>query len=317
MELFSADSASGRFFAPPGKSIEFHHGIVMKKPPLLSVITVVRNDLPGLVATSESLLRQTDRDFEWIVVDGASSDGCVAFLESFQSMPLLWRSEPDRGIYDAMNKGTRLARGEFVIYLNAGDSFREPDCVSAISQALRSDLKPDLLCCGAFYVYGEQSILRRPRRLESSIWHTVPSVHQAMVFRREFLDDPPYDLSYPVSADYFLAARCFVKGARVAYLDSRVVDFTLGGSSSRHKWGSLKDMLRIQRRILKQGWPLCLVSALRRVASQTAVQLIVYWGNLRRGIAGPANDDAAPSAESQPQALCGNRPRIAEEANHG
>jgi hypothetical protein len=138
-----------------------------------------------------------------------------------------------------------------------------------------------------------------------------------MVFRREFLDDPPYDLSYPVSADYFLAARCFVKGARVVYLDSRVVDFTLGGSSSRHKWGSLKDMLRIQRRILKQGWLLCLISALRRVASQTAVQLIVYWGNLRKGTAGSGDDHAALSAESQSQALCGNRQRVAEKATHG
>ncbi len=255
----------------------------MKKPPLISVITVVRNDLTGLVATSESLLRQTDRDFEWIVVDGASSDGCVAFLGSFRSMPLVWRSEPDRGIYDAMNKGTQLASGEFVIYLNAGDSFCAPDSVSSIARALRSDLEADLLCCGAFYVCGDRRFPRLPRRLEASIWHTVPSVHQAMVFRRAFLDHPAYDLGYPVSADYALAARCFVKDARVAYLDTTVVDFALGGSSSRHRWGALKEALRIQRRILKQSWLLCLLSALRRVASQTSVQLIVHWANLRKG----------------------------------
>ena len=268
----------------------------MKKPPLLSVITVVRNDLPGLVATSASLLRQTDCDFEWIVVDGASSDGCVAFLESFRSMPLLWRSEPDRGIYDAMNKGTQLASGEFVIYLNAGDSFCGPDSISAVARALRSDSKADLLCCGAFYVCGDRRFLRPPRRLEASIWHTVPSVHQAMVFRRAFLDHPPYDLGYPVSADYALAARCFVKGARAIYLDTRAVDFALGGSSSRHKWAALKEAVRIQRRILKQGWRLCLLSALRRVASQTVVQLIVHWSNLRKGTAGPSHDcRAAPT----------------------
>ena len=119
------------------------------------------------------------------------------------------------------------------------------------------------------------------------------------------------------AADYFLAARCFVKGARVSYLDMRVVDFSLGGFSSRHKWASLKEMLRIQRRILKQGWLLCLISALRRVASQTAVQLIVYWGNLRNGTAGSGNDHAARSAESQPQALCGNRRRVARHEQAG
>ena len=265
----------------------------MKKSPLISVITVVRNDLPGLAATSESLLRQTDRDFEWIVVDGASSDGCVAFLESFRSMPLLWRSEPDRGIYDAMNKATRLARGEFVIYLNAGDSFCGPDCVSSIARALRSDSTPDLLCCGAYYVCGDRRFLRRPRRLEASIWHTVPSVHQAMVFRREFLDYPPYDLGYPVSADYLLAAKCFVKAARVSYLDTTVVDFALGGSSSRHKWAAIREAVRIQRCILQQRWLLCLLSALRRLASQTAVQLIVYWGNLRKRAVGPGPDRAS------------------------
>ncbi len=251
------------------------------KTPLISVVTVVRNDLSGLRATYASLLRQDFGDFEWIVVDGGSTDGCVAFLRSVDAFSITWRSERDKGIYDAMNKGTTLAIGDYVIYLNASDCFHGTESLRGIAKVLKSE-RVDLLCCGACYTAGKQRYKRPPRRIERSIWHSVPSVHQAMIFRRKFLDEVPYDIAFHGSADYYTTARCFIKGARVGYLQSSVVDYVLGGYSSRHKWEAVKEAFVIQRQILRQNHFLCLASLARRVVSQILIDLSVLLA--KRGL---------------------------------
>jgi putative colanic acid biosynthesis glycosyltransferase len=245
------------------------------KTPFISVITVVWNDLSGLKSTYASLLRQDFGDFEWIVVDGKSTDGCVDFLRSVDAVAITWMSERDNGIFDAMNKGTTLAKGAYVIYLNASDGFDGPQSLRAIAEALKSD-PLDLLCCGACYTAGKRRHQRPPRLIEKSIWHTVPSVHQAMIFRRSFLDDVPYDIAFSVSADYYATAKSFLKGGRVGYLKSSVVYYALGGFSSRHKWCAIKEAFFIQRQILSQSLFLCLASCMRRLVSQLLINLSVW-----------------------------------------
>jgi glycosyltransferase involved in cell wall biosynthesis len=89
----------------------------------LSVITINFNNLVGLVKTVESVFNQTWRDFEYIVIDGGSSDGSFDFLNEKSSLFTYWKSEPDKGIYNAMNKGILAARGEYLLFLNSGDHF--------------------------------------------------------------------------------------------------------------------------------------------------------------------------------------------------
>ena len=87
-----------------------------------SIITVTRNDIDGLSRTAQSIATQTYKDFEWIIIDGDSQDGTKNYLNA-QEMTRKWVSEPDQGLYDAMNKGLDIAQNHYVVFMNSGDYF--------------------------------------------------------------------------------------------------------------------------------------------------------------------------------------------------
>jgi len=93
----------------------------MSKGPILSIITVNLNDVEGLKKTMTSVLEQTWQEFEYIVIDGGSTDGSKEYIESFSDKISVWVSEPDAGIYNGMNKGIKVANGEYLLFLNSGD----------------------------------------------------------------------------------------------------------------------------------------------------------------------------------------------------
>src|SRR5690606_1825584 len=98
------------------------------------LITVTKDNLFGLQVTAQSIQAQSEKDYEWIVIDGASTDGTQDYL---QSAPAAWISETDRGIYDAMNKGIERATGRYVLFLNAGDMLSDPDILSTLARIIR------------------------------------------------------------------------------------------------------------------------------------------------------------------------------------
>ena len=98
----------------------------------LSIITVNHNDLAGLRKTRDSILSQTFQDFEWIVVDGDSTDGGKDFIQEHQEEMAWWCSEQDNGIYNAMNKGIEHAQGEYLLFLNSGDTLSAPDTLKEV-----------------------------------------------------------------------------------------------------------------------------------------------------------------------------------------
>ena len=103
--------------------------------PLFSIITITFNAATTLPATLRSVEEQTFTNYEYIVVDGASRDNTVALVEASQ-LPVRMVSEPDKGLYDAMNKGLKMATGEYLIFLNAGDSFHAPDTLQRVAEAI-------------------------------------------------------------------------------------------------------------------------------------------------------------------------------------
>src|SRR6188508_2910860 len=100
--------------------------------PFLSIITVVYNNLAGLKHTYQSIQSQTSTDFEWLVIDGGSSDGTKEWLTNLAVSNMCFISEKDGGLYDAMNKGLNLAKGKFVWFMNSGDSIFSPDTVQVL-----------------------------------------------------------------------------------------------------------------------------------------------------------------------------------------
>ena len=240
-----------------------------------SVLTVTRNNLKGLERTVRSLQSQSFRDWEWVVVDGASVDGSQQFLQT-SGLALTLLSEPDSGIYDAMNKATRLATGEYVVYLNAGDRLALPGTLGTVAKVLQEvgSTKPAMLFGGATLVAASGGrYYRKPRDCFSYIARGLPAIHQATYFLRAALPTDPYDVSYRVCGDYALVASLVASRPNVAYLGDSLALFDTSGVSSQYPGALLSESMRVRREILLLGWLQC-AALTARVAIRWALSRI-------------------------------------------
>lgn len=186
--------------------------------PLFTIITVVRNNLDGLKRTAQSVQGQSFRDFEWHVVDGASTDGSQNFLAAITV------SEPDGGIYDAMNKGIGRAQGDYLIFMNAGDSFADFFTLERIA-ATAAKMRPDLL-------YGDaiEDGRIKPARSHTRIASGLITHHQAIVYKRK---PRLYDMQYRIAADYKYTAQAIFEAETCVHMPFPVCIFEQGGISQR------------------------------------------------------------------------------------
>jgi len=244
----------------------------------LTIITVVWNDVKGLQNTAESVLRQTCRDFEWRIVDGLSKDGTLEYAESLRaSLPnLVVTSGRDNGIYDGMNKGLREARGEYLLFLNAGDRLAGPEVVERIRQTM-ADGAADILWGSSLMLFGPKEIWRKAKD-PSYIGHGQPGLHQATVYRTALHKKFEYDQSFRVCADYQCLCRMVASGARTLSRDIPISinEFTPRSHSMRFKTKSLKECFAIQRDILQLPLPARLFSAGRRALNSMVAKGLAF-----------------------------------------
>lgn len=195
-----------------------------------SIVTVCRNAEQTVETTVRSLLRQTCRDFEYIVIDGASTDGTVERVRSCcaRQSGVTIVSEPDRGIYDAMNKGVALAKGEYVYFLNMGDALADENVLARVKEAL--------LASPADVLYGHT---RRGTRFEPApkkvsdflfLCERMPS-HQSIFAKRELFSAYRFDTKYRICADRDWLMRVCRGKATFARLDCVIANFAEGGVS--------------------------------------------------------------------------------------
>jgi putative colanic acid biosynthesis glycosyltransferase len=212
--------------------------------PLVSVITVVRNGATTISETLDSVRIQHHILVEHIVIDGASSDGTVNILENYQSTQLRWISEPDQGIYDAMNKGIALARGEWLIFLGADDVLADADVLADIFQ--KHELAPyDLVCGCSSYSGGRKCVPRLDWHMQ--LFNTIH--HQAAFYRRRLFDDFRYRLDIPVVADYEMNFRVYSQHRPALLLDRHIaVSGIQGISHASSQLSALIDAYRIRGR---------------------------------------------------------------------
>jgi len=234
----------------------------------ISIVTVVFNDLLGLKRTANSVISQDNCDYEWVVCDGGTGDELCQYLASLPGIAC-WVSEPDDGIYDAMNKGVSLCQGDYVVFLNAGDVFSSSNTLSLVIdklEAKNSCTDPvDVLFGGAFLeLPSGDSVFRGVRKMEDYIWHGLPANHQATYYRREVLLENSYDLRYKVCGDYYIAAQLYKVGASVAYLEAPLVRFQVGGASYTNRQLLLLEPYIIQRDVLKQSLTIRIRSIIKR-----------------------------------------------------
>lgn len=237
----------------------------------ISIVTVVLNDLIGLKNTMESILIQTFNDYEWIVCDGGSGEGITDYLKGIGDR-VVWVSKPDLGIYDAMNRGVAMSSGDYIVFMNAGDSFSDSDTLTKVVKKLSErEVVPDILFGGAMLSFPESGkmVYRAPRKVEHSLWHGVPANHQATYYRRALLVVTPYDLRYRLCGDYYLASKLISTGAVACYLDETLAKFEVGGQSYKHRRRMFVEPWLIQRDVLSSSIFFRLLSVVKRFISFT------------------------------------------------
>ena len=228
---------------------------------LISVITVNLDDAPGLRATAHSVAAQQRPPDEWLVIDGGSRDDSLAVIREFEPLIDSWTSAPDRGVYDAMNRGLRRARGRYVIFMNAGDRFSAPDCLTRIAEVLRASPGVDLVFGGTILALPSGQRLYRSPRPPSRLRHGLPAYHQATVIRRAAHLMAPYDLDLRISGDYGAIATLITRGASSIRTDRPIAIRAChpDSLSERATARRFADFVLVQRQILNFG--LCRVAA--------------------------------------------------------
>lgn len=168
----------------------------------VSIITVCFNAEKTLESTMRSILEQDYKDFEYIIIDGGSTDGTIDIINRYKDRLAYWISEPDNGIYDAMNKGLRHVTGSWVNFMNAGDSFICKDVLSNIF-ALTIPANMNVIYGATLSKYQWGNYIISPDTIDS-LKCSMPFCHQSSFVRAEILTEFQFDISLKISADFKL-----------------------------------------------------------------------------------------------------------------
>lgn len=224
----------------------------------VTIITINRNNAAGLEKTMLSVASQTCKDFEYVVIDGASTDGSVEVIKKYESQfaHLKWISEPDKGIYNAMNKGIRMASGDYVQILNSGDCLASDDVTERMLTALEAKGNPSIL-------YGNMiKCFPDGRRITDKCFagqeitmlgmFTGTLNHDPVYIRRDLFEKYGYyDESLKICSDWKWYLQAIVLGKeRPQYVDMDVTLFDMNGISENESW---KEKIRMERQTVLEA----------------------------------------------------------------
>lgn len=196
--------------------------------PLFSIVTVTLNNLSGLKKTADSIITQTHKNYEWVVIDGASNDGTIEYLENLK---INYISEVDEGIYDAMNKGIARTQGQYLLFLNAGDALENKNTLHEAYERIKNQAYD--------FIYGDSvesidgKLLFKRSQPHFQIGKGMFTHHQSMFYNRDVLKNIKYDTRYKIAADYDLTWKAIEKSENFLYLPFPVCIFEAGGLSQQ------------------------------------------------------------------------------------
>lgn len=198
----------------------------------LSIITVCYNDCPGLELTLKSVSSQTCRDFEYIVIDGASTDGSAELLKQYSEIIDYSVSEKDNGIYNAMNKGIKQAHGEYCLFLNAGDSLHDNHTIEYALPCLNGAdfISGHTLCT---FANGKTSTWKAVNHATTQLMMMYSLSHQATFIRTALLKERPYREDLKIVSDWEqMFYELIIKNRTYKKIDHYICKFAQGGVSS-------------------------------------------------------------------------------------
>lgn len=226
----------------------------MPNKPLISIITINYNDKVGLERTLKSVTNQTYQDFEYIVIDGGSTDGSKELIEQYNDKINFWISEPDKGVYNAMNKGILKANGEYLLFLNSGDEFYN---LNVLKENLKFIHTHDLIYFN-INVVGEQDnyIKKYPSKISFSYLYNDTLPHPATFIKKSLFEKIGlYDEHFKIVSDWKFFILVLVKyNATYQYVDAVFSIFYFDGISSRKE--NLELLLAERKQVLYNEFPL-------------------------------------------------------------
>ena len=201
----------------------------------LSIITINFNNRAGLIRTIDSVLHQTFSDYEWIVIDGHSNDGSRELIEENSGHFAYWCSEPDNGIYNALNKGIKHAQGEFIQFLNSGDWYHDKNTLERAMAIIESDQS------NSDIYYGDMVQVNEGGRLNPITYPNNPGLffflyynicHQATFYKLTLFNSNSYDESFSIVSDWAMNVKLMFEGRIFKHIDLPIVYYDNTGRSS-------------------------------------------------------------------------------------
>lgn len=219
----------------------------LQNNPRVSVITVCYNAVSVIEETIRSVVSQTYGNLEYIVVDGASTDGTVPLIEKYLDRINVFITEKDRGIYDAMNKGIAASTGEWIIFRNAGDPFVDE---SVLERVFDHPISDDVVILYGDCIYRNDwgYCRKKPALVCPGYRGGMPVLHASAFVRGDIQRKMPFDTSFRSSADYDFMKRCVDNGLKFRYIDIPVACFELGGFASRNYVTTFTEDCYIEKR---------------------------------------------------------------------
>ncbi|MDH6356058.1 glycosyltransferase involved in cell wall biosynthesis [Dysgonomonas sp. PH5-45] len=203
---------------------------IQNHKPTISVVTVVYNAKSIIEETILSVIKQDYENIEYIIIDGGSKDGTTDIIRKYESKLAYWHSKPDKGIYNAMNKGIDIASGDWVIFMNAGDSFYKEDVLSSVF--LNNDFSEyDVVYGNTVYHIPYFSYLEELEPI-TNMPYRKPFCHQAAFTKLKIHKQYKFDEKYKICADYNFFYQLYFKGYKFKSIDCIITLFDCIDSTS-------------------------------------------------------------------------------------
>jgi glycosyltransferase involved in cell wall biosynthesis len=213
-----------------------------------SIITVTYNSKNFLTEAIQSVLSQDFTDFEYILVDGGSTDGTLEIIKNVadQDSRIRWISELDNGISDAFNKGIRLANGKVVGIINSDDTYAAA-ALSAVAKAFEADLSVDVVHGDMIRFQGDTKLFRlKPAPVDQRIWHDMPINHPATFVRSDtYKKVGLFDTKLKVAMDYELVLRLYRAGCNFHYIERVLANMRYGGASDERFLAARREVFSV------------------------------------------------------------------------
>lgn len=223
----------------------------------ISIVTIVYNGEREIERTIKSVISQTYKNIEYVLVDGASKDNTMQIVEPYRECFHKIISEPDKGIYNAMNKGLAVVSGDYVIFANAGDCFASNDVLERVVDSIRKESQLPDMVYGNYRESGDSALEKDiPCYSHKRVWYGMFASHQSIFYRLGLLRDNNimFDETYKVAADYKFTLQAVIKGRSFLRLPICISSFDITGISCQNQDLGLYEADRIRKEVLNMSW---------------------------------------------------------------